>query len=306
MIAQSEIGQLSPDRGVENYLGISRGMTRQLRTVFAPAPQPQAVRQRTLRVLIVGDPADDAPLAGAQAEAQEIAACFERFNELYAATGNRVEVVTLIGPAEATPTAVLSRLMLEPFDVLHYAGHCVYEKDNLAASGWIFSGDTRITAAELSRLDRVPRFVFSNACESGITPERAAERSANLAPSFAEAFFGRGVVNFVCTAWPVDDAAARHFALELYRRLLGLGDTGPRGEGFAPMHIAMREARDTIARTGAGYLTWGAYQHYGDPQFRLFIASDAQGESRPRRPRPQRGPRKRKAQAKPRPRQRRK
>lgn len=272
MIAQSEIGQLAPEKHVDAFLGTSRGVTRQLRTTFAPPPQPPPPPQRVLRVLVVGDPADDAPLPGAQAEAQEVAALFERFNAVHGLTGNRVEVVSLIGPGEATRTNVLSRLMLEQFDVLHYAGHCTYDKDNPALSGWIFSRGTRISASELNRLDRVPRFIFSNACESGITPERAEQRSVELAPSFAEAFFGRGVANFVCTAWPVDDAAARQFALDLYGRLLGLvGNPDKRKPpGFAQMYAAMREARLAIADTGGGYLTWGAYQHYGNPYFRLF------------------------------------
>jgi hypothetical protein len=278
MVAQAEIGALAADKQVDAFLGTSRGVTRQLRTVFAPPPQPPPPPRRTLRVLVVGDPADDAPLPGAQAEAQEVAALFEQFNHVQSDGGNRVEVVALIGPGEATRTNVLSRLMLETFDVLHYAGHCLYDKDNPPASGWIFSGGTHISASELSRLDRMPRFVFSNACESGITPERADQRSVGLAPSFAEAFFARGVANFVCTAWPVDDAAARQFALELYGRLLGIasGDHGSRPSDFARMHAAMREARLAIADTTAGYLTWGAYQHYGNPYFTLFERISAQ------------------------------
>ena len=40
---------------------------------------------------------------------------------------------------------------------------------------------------------------------------------------FAEAFFERGVGGFVCTAWPVNDAAAQNFATAtLYGGLLGL------------------------------------------------------------------------------------
>ena len=84
-------------------------------------------------------------------------------------------------------------------------------------SGWIFNVKNKelLTANELNRVDRIPKFVFSNACESGITPDRAQERNDRLAASFAEAFFARGVANFVCTAWPVDDVASRDFALTL-------------------------------------------------------------------------------------------
>src|SRR3954451_19292519 len=112
--------------------------------------------------------------------------------------------------------------MLRSFDLLHFAGHCVYDPSDPLTSGWVFSNGERISANELKRIDRVPKFVFSNACESGVTPDRPELRSPDLAPNFAESFFARGVSNFVCTAWPVDDVAARQFALELYMGLLGL------------------------------------------------------------------------------------
>ena len=98
-----------------------------------------------------------------------------------------------------------------------------------AQSGWIFSDGVVISAHELERIDRVPPLVVSNACESGITPDRSGERSAALVPSFAESFFAQGVANYVGTAWPVDDIAARLFATILYGSLLGL-DVGPDGQ----------------------------------------------------------------------------
>lgn len=144
-----------------------------------------------------------------------------------------------------------------------------------------------LTANELNRIDKAPRFVFSNACESGMTPERADEGNLAMGPTFAESFFERGVANFVCSAWKVDDEAARDFALELYAALLGfslawseLGDrrvyTFRMNNEPKPMHAALLQARTAIhapgskARPDAGLRTWGAYQHYGDPYFQLF------------------------------------
>jgi CHAT domain-containing protein len=161
--------------------------------------------------------------------------------------------------------------MLRRYDILHFAGHCVFEwKAAGNRSGWIFNVKRKelLSANELKRIDRIPKFVFSNACESGVMPDRASDRNDQLAPSFAEAFFNRGVANFVCTAWPVDDVAAREFALTLYSNLLGL-----RGTTLVPpvpMHQAMQRARLMIAATPNGRSTWGAYQHYGNPYFRLF------------------------------------
>jgi pimeloyl-ACP methyl ester carboxylesterase len=264
MVAQSGLG----DRA---FLGISRGFTRQLRTTFAPPPEPPPPPRRVLRVLVVADPAEDARLPGAEAEGAEIADLFESFNRVWCNCANRVQVVRLFGPREATRTNVLRELTVRTYDVLHFAGHCTYDAAHPPASGWIFTGGARLTANELSRIDRVPKFVFSNACESGITPSRAEKRSAALAPSFAEAFFARGVSNFVCTAWPVDDAGAREFALALYGRLLGIDGAAARAPDV--MHAAMREAREAIAEKPEGVRTWGAYQHYGSPYFRFFEAS---------------------------------
>ena len=111
------------------FLGTSYGLTRQLRTTFAPPPEPPPPPRRTMRVLVVADPADDAPLAGAQAEGEAVATLFGKFNELYEArTGNAVQVKALIGAYEATRTEVLDQLFNHgPYDVLHFAGHCVYD-----------------------------------------------------------------------------------------------------------------------------------------------------------------------------------
>jgi pimeloyl-ACP methyl ester carboxylesterase len=263
----------------DSFLGTSRGFTRQLRTTFAPPPEPPPPPRRVLRVLVVADPAEDAHLPGAQEEGAAVADLFESYNTVYndRLEDTRVEVVRLFGPVDATRTNVLRELMVRQYDVLHYAGHCEYNVKDPASSGWIFNmqKNERLSANELNRIDRIPKFVFSNACESGITPDRSRERTAELAPSFAEAFFMRGVANFVCTAWPVDDLAARIFSLTLYGWMLGInvGEDGSYSKGEPkPMHYSMREARIAIANMEEGVATWGAYQHYGNPYFQLFNA----------------------------------
>lgn len=275
----------------EAFLGTSRGFTRQLRSTLAPPDAPPPAR-RLLRVLVIADPAADAHLPGAEEEGAAVADLFEMFNTIYQHSANRVEVVRLFGPREATRTKVLRYLMTRSFDVLHFAGHCTYDRDNPSASGWIFTGNQRLTAHEMNRIDRVPSFVFSNACESGITPDRSEERTAALAPTFAESFFARGVTNFVCTAWPIADIAAREFALTLYSSLLGLeSDPGRPGRYRAatpdPIHMAMCAARCKVATTSDGARTWGAYQHYGNPYFRFFDArvlrDEAELDAFPRR-----------------------
>ena len=125
-------------------------------------------------------------------EGRRVTELFEQFNRRWENAHNRVVVVPLIGPEEATITNVLHQVMTDAYDVLHYCGHCTYNPRDPAASGWLFSDGEVLSADLLSRIDRVPRFVFSNACESGVTPDRIEDRSVDLAPSFAESFFARG------------------------------------------------------------------------------------------------------------------
>ena len=171
----------------------------------------------------------------------------------------------LIGPAQASALNVLLEINTsEPYDVFHYAGHCFYNAEHPEKSGYLFSNGDSLNADDLQRVDRVPKFIFSNACESGVLPSRADRASKALAPAFAESMFARGVANFLCTAWPIGDDDACKFAMELYGTLLGLN--GPPDV----MWQAMRKARQQIVGTTVAGHTWGAYQHYGNPYFRLL------------------------------------
>jgi|GEM_PF-446722 len=276
---QENVGQAPRSDPLDSFLGTSRGFTRQLRTTFAPTPEPPPPPRRVLRVLVVADPQEEERLPGAEQEGREVAELFRSFNNVWQLPDNRVEVVTLLGPGEATRNEVLFHLTRRHYDILHYAGHCMFDNDDPPASGWIFTGGKILSANELNRIDHIPKFVFSNACESGITPDRASKRSSMLAPSFAEAFFARGVANFLCTAWLVDDTAAREFALHLYSKLLGLERKNGeylKGNPEA-MHRAMRLARMEIAKQDYGVQTWGAYQHYGNPRLRFFDKATLMG-----------------------------
>ena len=141
------------------FLGTACRLTRQLRTGFAPLPEPPILTGRALRVLVVADPAGDAPLPGAQEEGHSVAAIFEEFQRL--AEDSRqtrlpfVQVVRLFGPGEATRVAVLDQLINHRFDVLHYCGHCVFNSADPPQSGWLFNRNPQhvLTAHELSRID---------------------------------------------------------------------------------------------------------------------------------------------------------
>ncbi len=267
----------------DHFLGLTRSLTRQLRTALAGPPEPPPPATRLLRLLVIADPAEDEPLPGAQAEGLLLAQIADAFNRLSEAaeSDRRIAVETLIGPQEATRAEVLNRILVDSFDILHYAGHCVYDRQFPMRSGWIFSGGTRLTANELLRLDRSPRLVVSNACESGVTPDRSRRGDAKLPATFAEAFFACGVSDFVCTAWPIGDLAAKRFAATFYIELLGMRVMRPESnsetadlilseKGPQTIHRAMHAARQALFRSADGLTSWGAYQHYGTPYYRAF------------------------------------
>lgn len=262
MVAPDSAGAAVSD----GFLGLSPGVTRQLRNNFQGIPEPPPPSRRTIRVLVIGDTCYENPLPGAAAEAAAVVKVFQDLESRLTAAGSkvRIEVEALIGPNNATCVQVLKRLLTQTYDILHYSGHCEFVKADPSSSGWLFSNGLRLSANELTRVDRVPAFVFSNACESGVTPSRPDLRSPELAPSFAESFFARGVKNFVCTAWPVQDNAAAAFAAEFYANLLGKDSGKP-----SYMYEAMVSARQVVAQKFDGVQGWAAYQHYGNPYFRM-------------------------------------
>ena len=245
-------------------LGVDLRVTRQFRTLLSSAPGVKPVLNRNLKVLIIADPAreTDYQLPGARREGREVASVFRNFPAKQ--HGIFVEVEEHIGPDQCDPVEILALLLSGAFDIVHYAGHGDYDKDNPAGSGWIFGKDCVLSAREIFRARKVPRLVFANACFSAVTTQGQAlsadELSKGLA-SIAQAFFERGVSNYIGSGWPVNDEQATKLARTFYKELL----TGK------PICDALDLGRREINDFGN---TWGAYQHYGNPNDVVVIKAD--------------------------------
>jgi hypothetical protein len=154
----------------------------------------------------------------------------------------------------------------------------VFDERNPACGGWVFGKGRVLSSREIFRARRVPRVIVANACFSAVvnpgTPLTPAETNRQLA-GIAEAFFERGVQNYVGTGWPVQDDVAVEFATTFYEIALAgcrLGPPSKRRDTARPSNSsrqaacpctigdALREARRAILHRGS---TWGAYQHYG-------------------------------------------
>jgi hypothetical protein len=246
-----------------SYFGTDLKLTRQFRTMLSSAPGIAPPVNKSLRFLVIADPADDDndfALPSATEEGEAVKKLIEDFKEELGEKGELdITIESRIGAYECNPVEILALILNETFDVIHYAGHGIFDEANPNRSGWVFKKNCILSAREIFRSRQVPRLVFANACFSAVTNQKqstSAHESNKKLAGMAEAFFERGVQNYIGTGWPVVDQTATTFATEFYKRVL-------RG---AFLSDALAEAREAIMEEGP---TWGAYQHYGQSTARL-------------------------------------
>ncbi|NOQ45659.1 MAG: CHAT domain-containing protein, partial [Desulfobulbaceae bacterium] len=253
----------------DEALAIKSGMIRQLATQNII---PTNICT-DLNALVVGDPFSGQnslfpDLPGARDEAREVAHVLER---------NRVQVEDLL--IQETGAKILTRLMTGKFGILHLAGHGVVnfelpgavddnddaepgtEKAN-RVTGMLIGENQFLTPVEIRQMPNTPAFVFINCCHLGkITGQQHQhmERRYHLAANLASQLIEQGVRAVIAAGWAVDDAAALTFAQRFYAVFLN-------GACFGE---AVKEARAATQKEHPTVNTWGAYQCYGDPGYRI-------------------------------------
>jgi CHAT domain-containing protein len=216
--------------------------------------------QRELGVLLIANPTLDLP--GAEEERARIAALLGK--------SRSVRVTEVVG-ADATLARVTAELESGRFDVLHFAGHALFEPEGAGESGLVLA-DGELTGAALSSLRRLPPLVVFNACESArlrghgtrggkvrggvraLEKARRAGMQRNL--GLAESLLRAGLAHYIGTHWPVVDASAATFASVFYKDLLRTSI----GSALVRARRAMKQRRSP---------DWADYVHYGDGEFRL-------------------------------------
>lgn len=250
-------------------LAIQAGMIRQLTTEsFIPTNICT-----DLSALVVGDPFSGKDsifpeLPGAQEEARVVVKVLKK---------NRVHVQEPL--IRESGSKILTRLMTDKFGVLHLAGHgvvdfelpeTVYEdasthsetKKGNKVTGMVIGENQFLTPVEIHQMPYTPAFVFINCCHLGkINGIRQPymERRYYLAANLATQFIEQGVKAVIAAGWAVDDSAALTFAETFYEGFFN-------GTSFGD---AVQKARAATQKLHSGVNTWGAYQCYGDPDFRM-------------------------------------
>ena len=219
--------------------------------------------------LVVGDPPTGgrfARLAAARKEAETVANLLEE--------GGFSKVVRQI---DTDSQSILTALHSNDYRVLHLAGHGVYqykpdEHSEQRYSGMVLGDGIFLTSVEIGQMRKVPEFVFINCChlanmdlvEADVRDAAINDRS-RLAASFAQEVIRMGVRAVIAAGWAIDDDAAKVFSETCYNALL-------KGHTFGKaVLMARREAWQQFPNTN----TWGAYQCYGDPDYKLLSRKPA-------------------------------
>lgn len=250
--------------------GTDLKLSRQFRTMLSGAPGIAPPVNDNLKVLVIADPAPEKELQleGARAEGEAVVELLKELIPKFAAKKLTLEISDRIGHQKCNPVDILDLMFDESFDVIHFSGHGVFNEEFPNRSGWVFGKNCIMSAREIFRTRRVPRLIFANACFTAVIKDSSrskgktvkirkttpAEETNRKLAGMAEAFFERGVENYIGTGWKVNDADAVKFAKTFYEKALNgdlLGDS-------------IAAARNAILRTDKTYnSTWGAYQHYG-------------------------------------------
>ncbi|HRF30563.1 MAG TPA: CHAT domain-containing protein, partial [Azonexus sp.] len=236
---------------------VAAGFVRQFRT--------DTFRQRPLHspgntALVIGNPdlqgsPEFADLPGAREEAQAVA------DQL---SGEAYDVIDCI---DQPATPIMEALHKNSWRILHLAGHGVHEHPAASGkvSGMVIGPASFLTPGDIAQMRYVPELVFINCCHLGrVDGARPLDR-LGLAANLGEEFIAMGVRAVIAAGWAVDDRAGQAFAATFYRNMLA-------GETFGE---AVRIAREDVWLRFPDVNTWGAYQCYGDPDFRFHRDSAA-------------------------------
>jgi tetratricopeptide (TPR) repeat protein len=246
-----------PGRAGEMPLSVRAGMIRQ---ITEPDSPERPIVTAGIKALVVGNPptglTDFPSLPEAAAEARLVADLLTKHGF---AVDNRTEC--------ADGSSSLPAILCGRWRILHLAGHGAVnvQRAGHKVTGMAIENGYFFEPADVAQMEAIPEFVFMNCCYLGQTDpneeRKASARFHELAANVATAFIKLGARAVMAAGWAVDDGAARRYAEVFYNEFLA-------GSSFGEATLAARRAvYGSFPHTN----TWGAYQCYGDPAYRLFL-----------------------------------
>ncbi|WP_057938172.1 CHAT domain-containing protein [Algoriphagus resistens] len=232
-------------------LCVHTGMIRQLTTMQS---RKKIARVTEKSALVVGDPILDKffpQLPGAKREAEAVVDILKK---------NNYQIQRLIS---STASDIILKLFSRNHKIIHLAGHGVFKYGPNRATGMVIGNDTFLTPAQIAGMSSSAELVFVNCCYLGLVDRGSEERSQyrnKFAANIGTQLINNGARAVVVAGWAVDDAAALEFSKQFYENMF-------EGLGFGE---AVKRARKVIYKEyGRRTNTWGAFQCYGDPFYKL-------------------------------------
>ncbi len=246
-------------------LCIDSGMIRQL-IVEEGKGRNKIDMVRSKTALVVGDPnlkGFAGQLPGAREEAKMVAQLLKDY---------QYETKDLLF---STSEEIIPALFGSDYKIIHLAGHGEFSEDPEKQSGMIIGNNEFLSTAEIAQVSGTSELVFVNCCFLGQADGQAEERYQQrykLAANIGTQLIRNGVKAVVVAGWAIDDAAALDFAKQFYLNMF-------EGRTFGD---AVRMAREDVYKKHGDTNTWGAYQCYGDPFYRLLNEREKQAKSKRR------------------------
>ena len=212
-----------------SFVSRNVAVSRQFRSLLSPPPTSPPALNNQIRALVIADPAPGLlRLEGARREGLEVVDVLERARIAWCGCYD-IKVKVRIGPANEEQTEPILRMLrtkgcvesaercdplelamlivTEQHDLIHYAGHGLADPAT-GQTGWVFASDCVLSAKDIFRVRQVPRLVFANACFSAVTRDHNEMRKHMT--GLAQAYFARGIPNFIGAGWTVDDTCAEN------------------------------------------------------------------------------------------------
>ena len=150
------------------------------------------------------------------------------------------------------------------YDIVHFAGHCEFDKTEVKDSGWVLS-DGVFKVSDILKMGQscsLPALVFSNSCHSAqIKPLDVDLEYQRANYGMASAFLFAGVRHYVGSIRKIEDQASLVFGQEFYTKLISGISVGE----------SLRLSKLKLAKEyGLSSLHWVNYLLYGDPDFVFF------------------------------------
>ena len=269
------IDRWSPD---QKPLVIAKKMMRQL-SLERIRGRPELAKTKT--ALVVGDPPSGdefySLLPGARQEALNV-------NDKLIEHGFSVTPVIRESDEKDQGTEmaieILNALTTGEYKILHLAGHGSYYRGGAESEeeaddeGMIIGKDMRLTPHLVSKMRRIPQVVFINCCHLGNIEKKEEDdfsiRHAHIASNLATQFIRNGALAVVAAAWEVLDEPAQLFAEVFYDHLL-------KNETLSE---SIHKARQEVYERHPDSNTFGAYQCWGDPMYRVNPSKPARTAGR--------------------------